>query len=168
MLGAYKLVKELNFERTAGSEEEKKGREIIVKNLKQLGFSPAFETFKLYCYTPGKAEITVGNKKFLAYPFGLTESTKIEAELVFLENPEVLMYNSQSYERKVIIGYRYSRKIGEALRKSKAAAFITIGQPFKKATTKSYRQKTYKEGYVPSLCVSFDDGAKLSRKKGKK
>ncbi|MEA2104280.1 MAG: M28 family metallopeptidase [Candidatus Cloacimonadota bacterium] len=167
MLNPKNLVNELNFERTAGSENEKKGRVILTKYLKQLGYSYEYEPFELYCYEPGKSEIHVDGKTFFAYPFGLTESAEIGGELAFMENPDELIYNSQNYQGKIIIGNKYSRQIGSALKKSNATAFISIGQPFKDASTRSYRQKVYEEGYVPCLSISFDEGAKLSRLSGK-
>ncbi len=126
------------------------------------------EPFDLNAYLPGKAKITAGGKTFSAYPFGLTETTKIEGELVFIENPKRLIYNKKSYKGKIIIGNKYSNKIHKALKQSEAEAFFSIGRPLVDASTRSYRQKIYKEGYVPCLSIDYQQGAKLSRLEGKK
>lgn len=168
MISPLQLVKALNFVRTAGSDEEKKGFEILKKYLDQFKIDYKMEPFDLHAYLPGKAEIEVENKTFSAYPFGLTESAHIEGELVFIENPESLIYNKKSYKGKVIIGNKYSNKIHKALKRSKAGAYFSIGRPLVDASTRSYRQKIYEEGYVPCLSIDYKQGAKLSRLEGKK
>ncbi|MBS3741748.1 MAG: M20/M25/M40 family metallo-hydrolase [Candidatus Cloacimonetes bacterium] len=168
MISPLQLVKELNFVRTAGSQEEKKGFQILENYLDKFGIGYKEEPFELHAYLPGEATINAAGKTFTAYPFGLTESANIEGELVFIENPESLIYNKRSYKGKVIIGNKYSNKIHKALKRCQAEAYFSIGRPLVDANTRSYRQKIYEEGYVPCLSIDYKQGAKLSRLEGKK
>ena len=56
------------------------------------------------------------------------------------------------------MSYGFSRKLALTLVESKVKAYIGIGNPNKKANSSSHRQKTYKEGYVPSVNVFRADG----------
>ena len=164
----YDIVKELNFERTAGSPNEKKAINIIAKYLKECDLDYELQSFEMNNYEPGTASIKCDGKTFASYPFGLESDAEIQGELVFLENPDSLLYDNISFENKIIISSKYSRQIVEALSIAKPEAFIVIGNPFKDASTRSHRQKSYVDGKkVPSISISYDIGAELSKLAGK-
>lgn len=163
----YDIVKQLDFERTAGSDAEKKAIDFITKYLDELNLDYHLEPFTMMNYDPGKATIFCEDKEFTCYPFGLEKDTEIEGELVFLENPDILLYDNISYKGKVIIANGYSRKIIEALTKAEPEAYIVIGRPYKDANSWSHRQNSYKRNEtIPSISISYDDGALLSQLAG--
>jgi len=166
MINHFKIIKELDFVRLAASEGEKRAREIISSYCKDLGFEPKTESFDITAFEPGTASIKIDTKTFEAVPFGLNESAELEGELVFLENKDVIAYNKNAYKDKIILSMGYTRKLGPDLKKSGIKAYIVIGGPERKALSLSHRQKLHKEGYVPMVTVSYEDGLKLAKKSG--
>jgi len=168
MANHYKILKELHYERLAGTQGEKKAMEVISKYCKEFGYEPRIEPFEITTFEPGISKISVTESEYNAIPFGLNESGIIEGELLFLENKDVININKNAYKDKIIIATGYTRKYALDLKKSGIKAYISIGRPERKATSMSHRQKMHKEGYVSTVSVSYDDGLKLSRKSGKK
>jgi Zn-dependent M28 family amino/carboxypeptidase len=166
MINHFKIIKELDFVRLAGSEGEKRAREIISSYCKELGFEPKNESFDLVSFEPGTATIKTDTKTFKAIPFGLNENAELEGELVFLENKDVIVYNKNAFKDKIVLSMGYTRKLGPDLKKSGIKAYIVISRPEREATSLSHRQKLHKEGYVPMVTVSYDDGMKLAKKSG--
>lgn len=168
IINPYKIISELNFERLAGSKNEKKAAKIISSYLKALNLETEFQEFEIDTFDTGIGNITVDNKQFPIIPYGLNKDCSVEAELLFLENPEVLKYNKGRYKGKIVLSYGFTRKIQEYIKEQELAAFIAIGPPLRPAPSSSHRQKTYKEGYINSATISYEDGLKLSKLHGKK
>ena len=160
-------VKNLDFERIAGTDGEKKGYKYIVDFLNKNKIENTVEDFDLISFDFGTAEISVDKKTFNLKPYGLNENFQISAELVFLENLEALLLNRGAFKGKIILTYGFSRKYSKILKESEIAGLIIISGPYKQATSLSHRQKNYKDGYVPSAVISYDDAAKLSKYDGK-
>ena len=74
MINPYKVVKEIGFERLAGSEGEEKAIKILSKYIKDLGFKPKLESFDLTSFDAGSAIIKVEGKEFKGLPYGLNEN----------------------------------------------------------------------------------------------
>ncbi|MBN1151110.1 M28 family peptidase [candidate division WOR-3 bacterium] len=168
MLNALKILKELDFERIAGSDGEEKARNILCGILDDLGVNQEIEEFELSSFETGKAEITTDRGVVKAHPFGLTKSCELEGELVFVENSATIALAKNRFKDKVVLSKTYSRGVAEELKKSGVIAFVLIGGVHREATSLSYRQKTYKEGPVPCFTVTYEDGAKLSKQAGNK
>ena len=163
MINPYKVVKELNFERLAGSENEQKAIEILSKHIREMGLEPRLEPFELVSFDAGTASISVEGKTFPALPYGLNNTAVIEGELKVMENSEILEYNKGAYQDKIVMCYGFSRGLAPALKEAKVAAYIGMGNPYRTATSLSHRQSSYKEGYVNSLTISHDEAIKLRR-----
>lgn len=168
MLNPKNILKELNFERLAGSKGEKKAIKIIGSYLKNLGLKYKLEEFEIFSFETGSAEIITDKDKFIAHPFGLTKSCNITGEMLFLENADIILSNKNAFKNKIILSYSYSRKISEELKTGKIKAFIYIGNPLKQAPSLSYRQEHFKKGYTPSVTISYEEGAKLAKYSEKK
>ncbi|MDO9577224.1 MAG: M20/M25/M40 family metallo-hydrolase [Candidatus Cloacimonadales bacterium] len=168
MINPYKVVKELNFERLAGSANEKKAIDILSKHIKDLGFKPKLEAFDLVSFDAGKATISVEGKTFPALPYGLNENAVIEGELVVLENIDILAYNKGAYKNKIVMCYGFTRGMAPKLKAAGVKAYIGMGSPHRAATSLSHRQNTHKDGYVHSLTISHEDAIKLRKFDGKK
>ncbi|HPR18734.1 MAG TPA: M20/M25/M40 family metallo-hydrolase [Candidatus Cloacimonadota bacterium] len=168
MINPYKVVKELNFERLAGSENEQKAIEILSKHIREMGLEPRLEPFELVSFDAGTASISVEGKTFPALPYGLNNTAVIEGELKVMENSEILEYNKGAYQDKIVMCYGFSRGLAPALKEAKVAAYIGMGNPYRTATSLSHRQSSYKEGYVNSLTISHDEAIKLRRYDGRR
>ncbi len=168
MVNHHKILKELHYERLAGTKGEEKAIEVITKYCRTCGLKTDIEAFDLTTFEPGSAKIEIEGRIYDATPFGLNASEAVEGELLFLENKEVININKNAYKDKIIISSGYSRKFALDLKKSGIKAYIAIGRPEREATSLSHRQKLHKEGYVPTVSVSYDEGLKLTRKSGKR
>lgn len=166
MINPYKVVKDLGFERLAGSSGEAKARQVITGYLKQLDLKYALEEFELVSFAPGEAEIYCQGVSFAARPYGLNESMELKGELVYLNDPEILKRNRGICRDKIVISSAFSRQLTPILQAAGIKAFIRIGNPGREVSSLSHRQKSFKEGYVPSLTVKHEIGEKLIRKQG--
>lgn len=167
MINPYKVVKELNFERLAGSANEKKAIEILSNHIKELGLKPQLESFELISFDAGTAEITVDGKSFPALPYGLNEDAEFAGELCVLENIDILDFNKGAYKNKIVMCYGFSRGMAPKLKAAGVKAYIGMGRPHRAATSLSHRQASHEEGYVHSLTISHDDAIKLRKFEGK-
>ena len=168
MLNPYKVIKEIGFERLAGTDGEKKAIEILTSYIKSFGLKARLESFDLVSFEPGKATLTVEGKEFEIQPFGLNEDTAISADLLYLDNPDVIIYNKAAFKGKIILSYGYSRNLMQALKENEVAAYIAVGNPERKAPSWSHRQKSFKDGYVASATIKHEDGIKLMKYSEKK
>ena len=168
MINPYKVVKDLNFERLAGSANEKKAIEILSGYIKELGLKPKLESFDLVSFDAGKAMISVEGKTFPALPYGLNENVVIEGELVVIENMDILDHNKGAYKDKIIMCYGFTRGMAPKLKAAGVAAYIGMGSPHRKATSLSHRQSSHKDGYIHSITISHDEAIKLRKLEGKK
>ncbi len=167
MLNAHAILKELSFERIAGSAGERRAARIIEGHLRDLGIKYKVEPFTLQGFDTGTASVSCGGTKFPAHPFGLTKNHDIAGELAFVEDGEVVTKNKGAYRGKVVLTYTYTRPLSLMLKSAGIKALIAIGQPLREAPSWSYRQKTFSQGYVPSVTVTYEDGIRLSRLDGK-
>lgn len=168
MISPYKVVKDLNFERLAGSANEKKAIDVISGYVKQLGLKPVLEAFELVSFDAGQAEISVEGRTFSALPYGLNESARLEGELCVLENIEILELNKGAFKDKIVMCYGFSRGMTPKLKAAGVKAYIGMGRPHWAATSLSHRQGSYRNGYVHSLTISHDEAIKLRRYDGKR
>ena len=167
MINPYKVVKEIGFERLAGSDGEKKAIRIINSYIKGLGLKPKLESFELTSFDAGLAIIKVEGKEFRGLPYGLNENAKIKGELAVLENMDIIDHNKGAYEGKIVMCYGFSRGMAPKLKAAHVAGYIGIGSPHREATSLSHRQKSHKDGYVHSITITHDDAIKLRKFDGK-
>jgi len=168
LLNAYKVIKELGFERLAGTGGEKKAIEILIEHIEQLGLKPKLEAFDLVTFDPGEAKINIEGKEFPAVPYGLNENAAIEGEFIYLNNQEVINCNKGAFRGKIVMSYGFSRKLALDLKAGEVAAYIGIGRPGRETNSSSHRQKAYHDGYVPSVNIKHEIGEKLLKFSGKK
>jgi len=166
-MSLQKMLKDFDFERLAGSAGEAKAREIIINYLRNLGFDPQVEPFTIKGFSSGTADIFVGSYHFEATPFGLCTDVEIEAELVFLENADILKHNPGIYEDKIVLYYHHQTRLYELNEFTKVRAFIGISAPGKKSYSYSHRQNCEDDAYVPSVMMRYDDAEKLIKHSGK-
>lgn len=156
---SYDILKELDFERLAGSGGELKAIEIITGHLKAFGLNPLLEEFTLKSFDAGEAEIVCGGKKWEAFPLGLCSDTQIYGELVYLENLDVLMHKLGAYEGKIVLYFHSSKMISELVENSGIKALIGISAPNKNASARSYRQNAPE--LLPQVMVRYDQAEEL-------
>ncbi len=166
MIQPLQVVKKLDFERIAGSAEERKAADILCDYITELGLDPKKESFDLIAFDTGSAKIKVGNKEFIAHPYGLNKSNSIKGELLFLDNIEIVKHNRGAFRNKILMSYGFSRGIATILKENGVVGYIGIGRPHKKVNSSSHRQASYEKGYVDSVNVDYQTAKKLMKFSG--
>ena len=162
------VLKELDFERLAGTEGEERGRKVIQGYLDRFGLPYEIEEFEIYTFDTGTAEMEIDGKRFALQPYGLEESAVVKGELCFVENADVLEYNLGAYRGKVVLSYTASKRVVELITGSGAEAYIGISSPYKDRTSLSHRQKIYEnKEAIPSATIAYRDAERLIRLAGK-
>ena len=167
MLNPVKIIKELDFVRLSGTAGEKEAVEIICNFLRDMGYTPVIEKFKLNSFEPGTATITVEGRSLAAMPYGLNEDVNIEGELVWLDNIDMVRLNRGAYKGKILMSYGFSRGIATLLKEYEVAGYINVGGPYRKATSLSHRQSSFESGYTHSVTMDHDTAIKLKKYSGK-
>lgn len=128
---AFKLLKELAFERLSGSEAEKQAAQRLLLEAQSLGVSAHIEEFSVPCGQVGKARLVVtapyqkeysvtGYERALSTPEG-----GLDADFYYAEN--LLPGHLKNAEGKIVlINGRLRRKDYEKLQQAKAAAILTF------------------------------------------
>ena len=162
----YEVLKQINYERLAGSPGEKKAREVFKKYLSQWNVRYKEHAFKMECFETGDAIISIDKSKIKALPMGLVKTATIKGELCFLENSEQLFCQKGMYKDKIILTNTRSAKLSDKLKDEEVAAVIYISQPYKGLLATNLRQKSYLDGAVPSIYISYKDAKDLSKFSG--
>ena len=162
----YDLLKEIDFERLAGSVGEKKARDIFKKYLKSWGLKFKEHKFELNTFDTGTATVDVQGTEIKAQPMGLVKTTKVSGELCFIENAELVLCQKGMLKDKIVLTFTRLPVLADRLKEEGVAAVIYITPPYKDVYCMNLRQKTYEDGAVPAVYISYEDGKMLSRKCG--
>ncbi len=128
---AFKLLKELAFERLSGSEAEKQAAQRLLQEAQSLGVSAHIEEFSVPCGQVGKARLVVTAPYQKEYPVTgyeralSTPEGGLDADFYYAEN--LLPGHLKNVEGKIVlINGRLRRKDYEKLQQAKAAAILTF------------------------------------------
>ncbi len=168
MIKPLQVLKELDFERLAGSEGEAKGREIIKKHLDEAGIPYVEEPFKLWSFDSGVASLEIDGKEFPAMPFGLSDNGSFTGEFCFVRNANEIIYNKGIWEGKIIMAGSITRNTMLAMNEEKVAGIIRISPPYRTESSLSFRQQSKVDGAVPGVTVTYKTAEKLMNLSGKK
>lgn len=160
-MNKYKLLKEIDFERLAGSEGETRARNVFKNYLDQWHVSYQEQPFDLFSFDTGSASILAGNKSFDALPYGMSEMKAVKGKLVFFENVDEIKLHRGILEGCIVMVYGFPRRVASLLKEQNIAGFIAIGSPHHKKPAWSFRQKFFEEGSYPAVTVSYKVGTKL-------
>jgi len=163
----YKMLKQIDFERLAGSEGEAKARAFFEEHLSKWGLKYTEQPFEMHCFQTGQATVKFGKRSIKALPIGLSKSIDLQGELVLLENSEQLLCQKGSYTDKIILTFTRTAKTMSILKDENVKAAIFISDPYKKISALNIRQKNYEDGAVPAVCILYNDAKKLLKQRGK-
>lgn len=175
---SFDLLNKLYFVRTGGSPEELKAAEILKEECESLGVEAHIESFKVDGYKEHKASL-----KFVDLDLeveckavGLSSSTSeegITGEFTYVTSLQDAVI--QDLEGKVCLVHSklVNVKLYRKLVEKKAAALIlccgNIYLPNEEVDIDPYmyREKHYKEGKIPAVCIRMADAEKVLRAKPK-
>ncbi len=166
-MNMFSTLKQLDFERLAGTPGERKAIDIISSQLATFGITPTLEEFEISGFDAGSAFITCNDKTWEATPYGLCPDSEICGELVFLENADALMHSPGTYDDKIVLYFHSSIRLYELLEYSRVKAFIGISAPLKKAYSFSHRQNRDEFELFPAVMIRYDFAQQLLKHAGK-
>jgi len=164
----YTVLKQINFERLAGSEGEKKARDIFKKYLTSWKLKVSEHAFDMYCFETGQAEIKAGKTVITALPLGLSKTVNLSGELYFMENSDEMFLQKGMYKDKIILTFTRSAKLMNRLVEEQIKGIIFISEPYKKPMATNLRQKIYEDGSMPAVSIAYSDAKKLLKHAGSK
>jgi aminopeptidase YwaD len=163
------LLRELDFERLAGTDGEARARDILVRELRDMGLAPAIEGFEVRSFEPGTATLEIGGDRFDLVPHGLEGDRDLEGELAFLENADVLAFNRGAFRGKVVLAFSATGKAHEMASEAGVAAYVAIAAPNRPVSAASHRQKWFADGSaVPTLTIPYADAERLAPRSGER
>lgn len=166
MIEPIDVINALNFERLAATAGENAGIELISKFVETCGFKPDVESYEINSFNAGTAEITVGELKVNAVPFGLCADVELSGELAFVENADRIKVDQGLYNGKIILCYGQPRDLNNVMKEGGIKAFIRITPPHRKAYQAGHHQTAFDEGAMPVVTVTYEDGVALSKLSG--
>ena len=163
------LLTKLDFERLAGTDGEARARDILVRELRDMGLEPAVEGFEVRSFEPGIATLQVGGDQFDLVPHGLEGDRDLEGELAFLDNAEVLAFNRGAFRGKVVLAFGASGKPHELASEAGVAAYLGVAGANRSVSAASHRQKWFSDGRaVPTLTATYADAERLAARSGER
>lgn len=169
---AYKILKEISYERLGGTNEELKALEVIKREVENEGVKCEIENFEVNSYNIESAEFTVIEPKIQNYKvngFGMCGSTPqegIDAEFIYLESTkyiELLDLKGKAILLTSPLGYQ----LYEDLVKAEVACIVvssgSIYDDLKETDLeeKTLRERHYKHGKIPCFTMRMIDCEKL-------
>lgn len=169
---AYKVLKEISYERLGGTKEEMSALEIIKHEVDMLGVESVVEDFEVNSYEIEVAEFVVTKPKKQVYKvngFGMCGSTPQEGvttEFFYLENTkQINLFDLKG--KTVLVTSPLGYQLYEDLVKANVAAIITasgsIYDDVKNTDLeeKTLRERHYKNGKVLCFTMRMADCEKL-------
>ena len=161
-----KIVKELDFERLAGTKNEANAATVITGYLDRMGLGYRLDPFELTTFETGIGTLEIGDLKLSLHPYGLCSDTEIEGELVYLENPDALRHCTGRFKDKILLTCGSTREMAKLLKGNGIKGFICTGTPFREAHSLSHRQCDFGKNIVPGATIKHDDALLLPELSG--
>ena len=167
---ALSLLRELEGVRVAGTEGEKRARDVIKKYILKTGSEVEEEDFQLYISTGISGNISVCGKEIDARPYGLSVPYEEEGTLLYFDHPEEALSIKNNLSG-VICLFAVNPKYEDilTLKQKGCRGFIVAQRPIGKLASYHLRQKAIKDDAVlPSCVIRYEDAVSLLDCVGKK
>lgn len=176
---SFELLNKLYFVRTGGSNEELKAAEILKAECESIGVNATIESFKVDGYKVHEAKLRFldPDLEIECCGVGMSSSTPKEgicSEFVYItSNQDATLQNVKG---KVCLVHTklINHKLYKTLVEKEAAALILCcGSVYEENENVDldpymYRERNYKLGKIPAVCIRMKDAEKILRLKPKK
>ena len=176
---SFELLKKLYFVRTGGSKEELLAANIIKNECTQLGVDAQIEAFQVDGYKVEKASLKFINPdmEIECAGVGMSSSTPLEGvtgEFTYINSEADV--EIQDVEGKIclihskIVGQKLYRRLVE---KKAIGLVLCTGSVYDETENVDldpymYRERNYKHGKIPAVCIRMKDAEKVLRAKPEK
>lgn len=165
---AFKLLKEISFERLGGSKEELEAAKIIQEVIKNAGFESHLEEFEVDYSEVKEAKLIVNGKEIPCTGVKMSGSTcgTLTKKFIYVEDcQDVNLIDCE--DKIVLINGRMMLKAYKKLVERKVAGFISYsGSVYDQEETSdlnetSIREVMYQHGKIPGVNIRALDAQKL-------
>ena len=176
---SFELLKDLYFVRTGGSNEELKAANIIKAECEKLGVPAELESFKVDGCNIKKAELKFINPNFEVECAGVGMSSQtpeegLIGEFVYIENLADAEIKNVEGKICLLATKLVNTKLYKKLVDKKAIGLILCtGSVYDENENVDldpymYRERHYKNGKIPAVCIRMRDAEKILRAKPEK
>ncbi|MGN1398504.1 MAG: M20/M25/M40 family metallo-hydrolase [Erysipelotrichaceae bacterium] len=176
---SFDLLEKLYFVRTAGSQQDKKAADILANECKKFTDDVVLEEFEIDGYEIHKAQLSFHEPEmsFECAGVGLSSSTGeegITADFCYLSSEADVELSDIEGKICLVIGKLVKVSMYKKIFAKKAAGLIlTTGSVYDSNQDTDldpymYRDKHYKIGKIPAVCISNHDAEQLLRAMPKK
>lgn len=120
-----RLLKELAYPRTGGSEEEKRCVLQLKAECEAMGFSPSVEAFAVDRFEVDTARLTAGEKEIPCRAYFGSDSATAKGKLFYLSQRDPLLFR-KCKGKLVIVDGAMGKKLHSQLAEAGAAGFISL------------------------------------------
>ena len=170
---SFKLLNDLYFVRTSGSENELKAANILKAECEKLGLKAKLEDFDVNNYEIKECELKFDGVEFkevvgTGYS-GSTTPEGVEGDFIYIDSLEDLEVKDVKGKIALVMGKLFPTKIYSLLvKKGAIGAVHTTGdiyEDYDKTDLDPYmiRPNAYKDGKIPTVCIRIHDAEKLVR-----
>lgn len=176
---SFDLLNKLYFVRTSGSEEELKAANILKDECTSLGVEAHLESFKVDGYKVEKASVKFLNPDMEIECAGVGMSSSTSAEGITGEFTYITSQADaeiQNVEGKICLVHTklVNQKLYKTLVEKKAIGLVLCtGSVYDDAENVDldpymYRERNYKHGKIPAVCIRMKDAEKVLRARPEK
>ena len=172
---SFDLLKKLYFVRTSGSKEELKAAKILVKECSKLGVDAHLEEFEVDGYHVNKASITFLSPKIEVECVGVGQSSStpedgLKAPFIYISSPVDATYSDVKGKICLVHSKLVNPTIYKTLvEKGAVGLVLCCGNVYEDAINVDldpymYRERSYKHGKIPAVCIRMKDAEYVLRK----
>ena len=169
---AYKVLKEISYERLGGTQEELNSLLVLKREVESEGVECVIEDFEVNSYKIECAEFVVTDPKRQSYTvtgFGMCGSTPqegIDAEFVYLESTKYIQLLDLKGKAVLLngpLGYQVYEDLAKAMVACIVVSSGSIYDDLKETDLeeKTLRERHYKNGKIPCFAMRMIDCEKL-------
>lgn len=175
MYKSFDLLKKLYFVRTGGSQEELQAANILLDEVRKLGVEDArLEEFEVDGATIKEAKLSFAgyDKEIECVGVGYSGSTSkegVSGQLCYIDSVASAKINDVKGKICLVHSKLVNYKVYEILAKKQASGLILLtGSVYDSNKDVDldpylYRQRHYKHGKIPAVCIRSRDGERLLR-----
>ncbi len=170
----FGLLRDLDYTRLSTTEGEKKGADVLINTLREMGAAPVYESFKAPAYTIHTARLEVLKPVYREYTVtgygfsGCTSEDGLIADFAYVEVAEDIdLVNAKG--KIVLLSGGANYQTYERLVKAGVAGFIGVSGDFADRLTgtdldeRMLRAQHIVHGKIPGVCLRMSDAITLVR-----
>lgn len=173
---ALSFLKKISFPRVSGSAKEREAAELILEEIKEIGFEGKKEFFTLTRQFPVKAEFSLISPENISYTVtgmidaGTTGEEGIDADFYYMEHVDAASLK-KAFGKFVLLNELPKEKTYQKLAEAGIAGFLLVNGTIRDTLENSdldtlrFRENWMRYGKVPAFVIRISDALDLLKHK---